>query len=182
MQHRREVRSRSPLSHDVGRLPKQHCSHPQLLEMELDVLYAHIGSAPVVAGFPALARRIADKGFPHGADIIVGIHARLLTERQPFPSASVPTEHAPPSSPRSPSVKPQPSSAVAESPREKVANELSQPTLRCQWDEGKKVKAQPFGFGLIDAFQVEKEKEPKSNSFGGGKKLGAGAGEKRKGR
>ncbi|KAF8554152.1 hypothetical protein OG21DRAFT_1413167, partial [Imleria badia] len=35
--------------------------HPELLEMELDMLYAHIASAAVVADFPALARRIANK-------------------------------------------------------------------------------------------------------------------------
>ncbi|KAG6377271.1 hypothetical protein JVT61DRAFT_15054 [Boletus reticuloceps] len=63
-------------------------SHPQLLEMELDVLYAHIGSPPVVTGFPALAQRIAQKELRHGADIIVGIHTRLLKERQPLPLLS----------------------------------------------------------------------------------------------
>ncbi|KAF8124553.1 hypothetical protein EV363DRAFT_1586821 [Boletus edulis] len=63
-------------------------SHSQLLEMELDVLYAHIGSPPVVTGFPALAQRIAQKELRHGADIIVGIHTRLLKERQPLPLLS----------------------------------------------------------------------------------------------
>ncbi|KAG9310054.1 hypothetical protein JVU11DRAFT_10097 [Chiua virens] len=56
--------------------------HPELLEMELDVLYSHIATPPVVAGFPDLARRIANKELPHGADIIVGIHTRVL---QPQP-------------------------------------------------------------------------------------------------
>ncbi|KAG6369511.1 hypothetical protein JVT61DRAFT_14309 [Boletus reticuloceps] len=53
-------------------------AHPDLLDMELDVLYAHIASPTVVAGFPALARRIANKELAHGADIVVGIHTRLL--------------------------------------------------------------------------------------------------------
>ncbi|KAG6377269.1 hypothetical protein JVT61DRAFT_15052 [Boletus reticuloceps] len=58
--------------------------YPQLLEMELDVLYSHITSPPVVANFAALAQRIAHKELPHGADIIIGIHTRLLKERPPF--------------------------------------------------------------------------------------------------
>ena len=53
--------------------------------MELNVLYSHIASPPVVANFAALAQRIADKNLPHGADIIVGIHAMLLKERHPLP-------------------------------------------------------------------------------------------------
>ena len=73
--------------------------------MELDILYAHIASLPVVAGLPALARSIAHKELPHGADIIVGIHARLLKERQPLPST--PTPAVPPPLP-SPSYFPPP--------------------------------------------------------------------------
>ncbi|KAH0826790.1 hypothetical protein J3R83DRAFT_5209 [Lanmaoa asiatica] len=66
--------------------------HPQLLEMELDVLYSHIASPPVVANFSALAQRIANKELPHGADIIVGVHARLLKEPHPLPlKPAVPT-------------------------------------------------------------------------------------------
>ncbi|KAF8546791.1 hypothetical protein OG21DRAFT_1490813 [Imleria badia] len=57
--------------------------HPELLEMELDVLYDHIASPAVVADFPALARRIANKELVHGADIIVGIHTRLLKDPHP---------------------------------------------------------------------------------------------------
>lgn len=53
--------------------------------MELDVLYSHITSSLVVADFPALARRIANKELPHGADIVVGIHTRLLKEPHPLP-------------------------------------------------------------------------------------------------
>ena len=69
-----------------------HCRHPELLEMELDVLYSHIASPPVAANFAALVQRTADKEIPHGVDIIVGIHARLLKERQPFtlkPASSI---------------------------------------------------------------------------------------------
>ncbi|KAG6369513.1 hypothetical protein JVT61DRAFT_14311 [Boletus reticuloceps] len=60
-------------------------THPELLEMELDMLYSHISSSPVVAGFPALARCIANKELPHGADIVIGIHTRFLKESRPLP-------------------------------------------------------------------------------------------------
>jgi len=64
--------------------------------MELDVLYTHIASPPVVTGLPALAQRIAHKELLHGADIIVGIHARLLKERFPLPPTPVPSVPPPP--------------------------------------------------------------------------------------
>ena len=64
--------------------------------MELDVLYAHIGSPPVVANFSALVRRIANRELPHGADIVVGVHARLLKEHRPLPFR--PPGPAPPTS------------------------------------------------------------------------------------
>ena len=63
--------------------------------MELDVLYTHIGSPPVVSGFRGLAQRIALKELPHGADVIVGIHERVLRARQSSLSLS-------PSAPRTP--------------------------------------------------------------------------------
>jgi hypothetical protein len=50
--------------------------------MELDVLYSHIASPPVAANFAALVQRTVDKEIPHGVDIIVGIHARILKERR----------------------------------------------------------------------------------------------------
>jgi hypothetical protein len=77
--------------------------------MELDVLYAHIASLPVVAGLPALAQRIAHKELPHGADIIVGIHTRLLKERHHLQSASTPSVPPPLSSPPSSFPPPHPS-------------------------------------------------------------------------
>ncbi|KAG6377270.1 hypothetical protein JVT61DRAFT_15053 [Boletus reticuloceps] len=58
--------------------------YPELLEKELDVLYSHIASPAVVAGFPELSRRIANKELPHGAAIIAGIHVRILSEPQRF--------------------------------------------------------------------------------------------------
>ena len=68
--------------------------HPELLEMELDVMYTHIGSSPVVASFSALAKRIANKELPHGADIIVGIHSRLLDDPHPLQLKLVPAPSA----------------------------------------------------------------------------------------
>ena len=46
------------------------------------MLYTHIGSPPVVSGFRGLAQRIALRELPHGADVIVGIHERVLRARQ----------------------------------------------------------------------------------------------------
>ncbi|KAF9228261.1 hypothetical protein BS17DRAFT_773370 [Gyrodon lividus] len=58
--------------------------NPPLLEMALDTLYSHIASPRIVAGLPALARRIANKELPHGADIIIGLHMRMLKEHHPL--------------------------------------------------------------------------------------------------
>ncbi|KAI9458727.1 hypothetical protein HD554DRAFT_2298928 [Boletus coccyginus] len=73
--------------------------HPQLLEMELDVLYTHIKSPPVVANFATLVQRIANKELPHGADIMIGIHTRLLQEHQRHPSSLGPGAGGPGSGP-----------------------------------------------------------------------------------
>ncbi|KAF8554153.1 hypothetical protein OG21DRAFT_1509308 [Imleria badia] len=56
--------------------------YPQLLETELDMLYSHIASPPVVANFAAFAESIV-RELPHGVDIIVGIHTRLLKAHHP---------------------------------------------------------------------------------------------------
>lgn len=48
------------------------------------MLYSRIGSPTVVANFAALAQHIANKDLPHGADIIVSMHARLLKALGPF--------------------------------------------------------------------------------------------------
>ncbi|KAF8132283.1 hypothetical protein EV363DRAFT_102280 [Boletus edulis] len=53
-------------------------THPELLEMELDVLYAHNTSPPVVAHFPELAQHITNRELAHGVDIIIWIHTQLL--------------------------------------------------------------------------------------------------------
>jgi hypothetical protein len=52
--------------------------------MELDILHSHIASPYIVANFAALVQRTADKEIPHGVDVLVGIYARLLKERQPL--------------------------------------------------------------------------------------------------
>jgi len=87
MQPRLEVRSHLLSIRDVVDLLR--CRHPQLLETELDVLYSYIASPPVVAGFPAFARCIANKEFLYGADVILGIHARLLREPHRLPFGEV---------------------------------------------------------------------------------------------
>lgn len=59
-----------------------HCSkinrYPRVLEMELDMLSQKLATAPIIAGLPALMRRISQKEMPHGADIIIGLHTRIL--------------------------------------------------------------------------------------------------------
>ena len=113
--------------------------------MELDVLYAHIASPPVVTGLPALARRIAHKELPHGANIIVGIHARLLKERHPLPSTP-PTPCVPPPLSPSFSFTPPPSVSfkfgppsppIADAPSDTIEIEFAKPapTSFGQWGE-----------------------------------------------
>ncbi|KAF8546932.1 hypothetical protein OG21DRAFT_1490677 [Imleria badia] len=53
--------------------------YPQLLEMELNVLYSYIASPLIIVNFAAFAQR-AHKELPHGADIMVGIHMRIVKE------------------------------------------------------------------------------------------------------
>ena len=81
------MRSRRLLIHVIICLWR--CRYPRLLEMQLDVLYSQLASPPVAANSPTLAHRIADKEIPYGADIIVGIHARLLKEHHRLPPEEV---------------------------------------------------------------------------------------------
>lgn len=69
-------------------------SHPQLLKMELDTLYFYIATPPVVAKFPALMQRIANKELPHGVDIMTDIYTRFLRALHPFALSS--TSMSPP--------------------------------------------------------------------------------------
>lgn len=46
--------------------------------MELDMLSQKIATAPIIEGLPTLMRRISQKEMPHGADIIIGLHTRIL--------------------------------------------------------------------------------------------------------
>ncbi|KAL4077373.1 hypothetical protein J3A83DRAFT_4368692 [Scleroderma citrinum] len=52
--------------------------YPRVLEMELNMLSEKIATIPIVKGLPALMRRISQKEFPHGAEIIIGLHTRIL--------------------------------------------------------------------------------------------------------
>ena len=59
-----------------------HCQkmnrYPRVLEMELNMLSQTIATAPIIEGLPALMRRISQKELPQGADIIIGLHTRIL--------------------------------------------------------------------------------------------------------
>ncbi|KIJ59614.1 hypothetical protein HYDPIDRAFT_33054 [Hydnomerulius pinastri MD-312] len=48
------------------------------MEMELDLLSEKSTSSPVLEGLPALVKRIASSELPRGANIIIGLHLRLL--------------------------------------------------------------------------------------------------------
>ena len=69
------------------------------------MLYSHIASPPVVENFPILAERIAHNELPHGKDIIVGIHMRLLKKHHPFSLITAAPALPPSSSGQSASVK-----------------------------------------------------------------------------
>lgn len=96
--------------------------------MELDVLYTHIASPPVVTGFFELAQRIANKELPHGADIIVGIHERLLKGRHPLPSTSTSPKPSPPRGPLFPSLDPPGSSYELPTPVVRDLNDTTEPS------------------------------------------------------
>ena len=118
--------------------------------MELDILYAHIASLPVVTGIPALARSIAHKELPHGADIIVGIHARLLKERQPLPSTPTPSVPPPLSSPSFYIPPPHPSDSFGLPPP--IVTTDTKPTepaspMSSEWDGGCAFKKSTKGVG-----------------------------------
>ena len=63
------------------------------------MLYSHIASPTVVANFATFAECIVQKELPHGVDIIVGIHTRLLQAHHPHallkPTVSGPTPTCP---------------------------------------------------------------------------------------
>ncbi|KAI6038872.1 hypothetical protein EDC04DRAFT_3141189 [Pisolithus marmoratus] len=65
--------------------------YPDVLELQLDLLAQEIASPPIVEGFPHLMRRIAQKELSHGADIMIGLHTRILQKhyspQQPTPVA-----------------------------------------------------------------------------------------------
>ncbi|KIK22894.1 hypothetical protein PISMIDRAFT_679755 [Pisolithus microcarpus 441] len=52
--------------------------YPDVLELELDLLAQKVASTPIVEGLPHLMRRIALKELSHGADIMIGLHTRIL--------------------------------------------------------------------------------------------------------
>ncbi|KAH7882006.1 hypothetical protein F5I97DRAFT_1931729 [Phlebopus sp. FC_14] len=58
-------------------------SYPAILEKELDVLFANINAAPVVAAFPSVLERIGEGKLPHGAKMLTGFYQRLLNTHYP---------------------------------------------------------------------------------------------------
>ncbi|KAI6038874.1 hypothetical protein EDC04DRAFT_1843815 [Pisolithus marmoratus] len=58
--------------------------HPDVLELVLNVLAEKFATAPVIQGLPQLMRRIAKNELPHGAEILVGLHTRILQKHYWF--------------------------------------------------------------------------------------------------
>ncbi|KAI6038873.1 hypothetical protein EDC04DRAFT_3090475 [Pisolithus marmoratus] len=50
----------------------------EVLELELDLLVEKLATFPVIQGLPQLVRRIARNELSHGADILIGLHTRIL--------------------------------------------------------------------------------------------------------
>jgi hypothetical protein len=61
--------------------------------MEVDSLFQHVTTPTVIKDFPTLMKRIAGADLPHGADILIQLHRRML--RQLYPGTLSPL-HAPP--------------------------------------------------------------------------------------
>jgi len=101
--------------------------HPQLLDMELDVLFSCITAPLVVVNFPTLLRRIANKELPHGAEILVVMHSRFLKALHPFAAlytlAPSPPDPFPPSA--SASWAPPVPTMVRQEPRDTIKNDAA---------------------------------------------------------
>jgi hypothetical protein len=61
--------------------------------MEVESLFQHVATPTVIKNFPTLMKRIAGADLPHGADILIQLHQRML--RQLYPGTLSPS-HAPP--------------------------------------------------------------------------------------
>ena len=135
--------------------------------MELDVLYTHIASPSVVAGFPALARRIALRELPHGADVIIGIHTRVLRERQLLPPtprfAPEPvfvTASPPPASP--------PALFAVPPPGADESVSLSPPQPFTEFAEVAAAPSETFGRSSNSSFDLPEPSSSRSSGFGMG--------------
>jgi hypothetical protein len=67
--------------------------------MQVEVLFNHIASVPVIQNIPSLVKRIADSQLPHGADIIIDLFQKVLLKYHPQAMAlasAPPEEERPP--------------------------------------------------------------------------------------
>jgi hypothetical protein len=51
--------------------------------MEVETLFQHVATPTVMKDFPTLIKRIAGAGLPHGADILIQLHERMLKQHYP---------------------------------------------------------------------------------------------------
>ncbi|KAG2130712.1 hypothetical protein DEU56DRAFT_982052 [Suillus clintonianus] len=56
---------------------------PLILEMEVESLFQHITSATVMNDFPTFIKRIGGADLPHGVDILIKLHERMLRQHYP---------------------------------------------------------------------------------------------------
>jgi len=67
--------------------------YPDVLRMQIDVLYKHIASKPVANHLPNFAERLAQGGMPHGAAVILELHLKMVSEVQYLPTVESRIRH-----------------------------------------------------------------------------------------
>ncbi|OAX36905.1 hypothetical protein K503DRAFT_801651 [Rhizopogon vinicolor AM-OR11-026] len=70
---------------------------PHILEMEVESLFEHVTTPAVKKDYPTLIKRIAGADLPHGADVLIQLHEKMLNQHYPrtvSPSPSTPSSHA----------------------------------------------------------------------------------------
>ncbi|OJA12248.1 hypothetical protein AZE42_04081 [Rhizopogon vesiculosus] len=56
---------------------------PHILEMEVESLFQHVTTPTVKKDYPTLIKRIAGADLPHGADVLIQLHEKMLNQHYP---------------------------------------------------------------------------------------------------
>jgi hypothetical protein len=72
---------------------------PAILDMEVEILFQNIVTPTITKDFPTLIQRIASANLPHGADILIKLHKKMLRHHYPgvLSPAPTPEKCSPPS-------------------------------------------------------------------------------------